>query len=216
MSYEKEVKDLIESKDEIENRLKISMFRYFWQASPLSSRGQDSIPRFFRNIQVFKNLSENELRILSQHFHRRSFKKGETIFEQGDLGVGFYLIFIGSVDIFVTDEYYDESKETHEEAQDQYVITLEKGEYFGELALLQNNSVRSASAMAIENTELLGLFKPDFEELVQSYPVVATKVLQSLSLIVTKRLFSLTNEVKRLKCKLAKYENQYTNTEPTT
>ena len=46
-----------------------------------------------------------------------------------------------------------------------HVINLEKYDYFGELALLQGHGPRNATVTAKQNSELLGIFRPDVEEL---------------------------------------------------
>ena len=70
-SYEEEINQKISEKDELPEKLDISMIKYFWQASPLSRSGTDSIPRFLRKIRVLKNFSDTELHTLSRYLHRR-------------------------------------------------------------------------------------------------------------------------------------------------
>jgi CRP/FNR family transcriptional regulator, cyclic AMP receptor protein len=208
MSYEKDVKEAIESGKELPQKLDIGMIRYFWQASPMTGKKPDSIPRFLRNITVLKNFTDNELRILSKSMHLRTFSDGEEVFRQNDLGVGFYFILNGYVDIIVqsNQKVDDDLKENGNESS--HIITLEKFDYFGELALLQERSLRNAAAISRDHSELLGIFKPDMEELINNHPVIATKLLQSVSLIIANRLFSLTREVKELKHKLKTYERE--------
>lgn len=203
MSYENEIKERIDSHGQLPAKIEISVLKYFWQSNPLVSRKQNTIPRFLRKIGVFQNLSENELRILSKYLHHRKFSPGETIFKQGDLGVGFYLLFSGYTDIIVNPTITGENEK---KGNSRHILTLEKGDYFGELALLQEISVRNASAISRQGCEVLGIFKPDVEELINSYPLIAAKLLQSVSLIVANRLFSLTKEVQELKYKLSALE----------
>ena len=202
MSYEKSEIEKMKRGEHMTPRLDFSTFKYLWQSSPLSLQ-KKSIPKFLREIPIFKNFSDNELRILSKFFHLRSFGVDEKVFIQGDPGVGFYLLYSGEVDIFVTDIAADDKKDDPEL---DYILTLEQGDFFGELGLLQNNSIRSATVNTRVPTELLGIFKPDLEELITHYPNVGSRLLQSLSSIVTQRLFSLTNEIKKLKIKLVNCE----------
>lgn len=196
-SYEKDIQDKIEKGTELPDKLDISLLKYFWQASPLASSRMDTIPKFLRKIDVLKNFSDNELRILSQSFHLRVFTDGEVIFSQKDIGVGLYFIYSGQVDVKVGKE---------EEQDENIVLTLDKHDYFGELALLQEGSVRNATAVSRDTTQLLGIFKPDVEHLIENHPVVATKLLQSISVIIASRLYSVTQELKRVKHKLNQLE----------
>ncbi|MFT6068659.1 MAG: CRP-like cAMP-binding protein [Bacteriovoracaceae bacterium] len=200
MSYEKEITSKIEKNEDLPKKLDISMVKYFWQANPLSSRKGSNLPKFLRRIEVLKNFSDNELRILSKFMHLRTFENKEVVFRQHDLGVGFYLVYSGHVDVIV-----DSDKESDSERSN-YLLSLERRDYFGELALLQENSARNATVIARGNTELVGIFKPDVELLISNYPIVAAKLLQSVSLIIANRLFSVTREVRELKYKLSQAE----------
>ena len=199
MSYEKEISKKIEKNEPLPDKLEISVLRYFWQSNPIMGKKVDSIPKFLRRIEVLKNFTENELRILAKFLHVRKFSPGEKIFNQGELGVGFYFIYSGYTDLLVTET------DTNVESEDNksgHILTLEKYDYFGELALLQQNSTRNATAISRQGCELLGLFKPDVDQLINIYPLIAAKLLQSVSLIVANRLFSLTREVRELKYKI--------------
>jgi len=204
-SYENDIVDKIESRENLPAKVDISMAKYFWQASPLSGSRKDTVPKFLRSIEVLKNFSDNELRLLTKFLHLRSFDNGEVVFEQGDLGVGFYFIFSGHVDVIV-----DDSKNDHLDPKNEsrMVLLLERFDYFGELALLQEHSERNATVVARESCMLLGMFKPDVEELISYYPVVAAKLLQSISIIVANRLHSLTREARQLKYKLCQLEKE--------
>ena len=205
MSYENDIKTKVASGEKLPEKLDFSILKYFWQANPLVS-GSDSetIPRFLRKISVLKNFSDSELRILCNYLHLRKFSAGEKIFKQGDLGVGFYFVYKGYADIIVESPYVENNNTT--ESRLDVVMTLEKYDYFGELALLQDVSTRNASALSREGCELLGILKPDVEELIYSYPLIAAKLLQSVSLIVANRLFSITSELKELRYKLSATE----------
>ena len=206
-SYEKKIKEDIDNKNSMPPKLDFSLLKYFWQAGPLTSGHKATIPKFLRSMEVFKTFTDNELRILSQSLHLRHFQSDEPVFEQGDIGVGFYLIYSGHIDIRVQD---DESLEKIEkDGVSRKVLSLEENDYFGELALLQENNFRTATAIAREQSQLLGLFKPDLEDLINEYPIVATKLLQSISVILANRLFSITSEVRYLKSKLMDLEESY-------
>lgn len=200
MSYESEISKKIEKGEELPKKLDISMIKYFWQANPMFSRNNNNLPKYLRKINVLKNFTDNELRILSQSMHLRNFENKEVIFRQHDLGVGFYFIYSGNVDVVVDSDKSEDSERAN------YLLSLDKYDYFGELALLQENSARNATVVARGATELLGLFKPDIDLLINNHPVVAAKLLQSISLIIANRLFSVTREVQELKYKLSQVE----------
>ena len=203
MSFEKKIDEKINDKEDIPDRVNISVLKYFWQTSPLSGKSERIIPKFLRAKRILKNFSDNELRILTNYLHHRSFAIHEAVFNQGDNGVGLYFIFSGQIDIFV------KGPQVGREGRDStlnYVTTLEKGAIFGELALSREYAIRTSTAVAKEDCELLGFFKPDMEDLIEKHPVVGAKFLQSISVILATRLSTIASEMKALKHKVLKLE----------
>ena len=201
MTYEDMKKN--ESKDPAsfkKDRVNIPILQYFWNASPLSHNRKNSLHNFLRNIKVLAKLSDYELRLLSQFLHQREFEAGENIFHQRDRGFGFYFIYSGAVEIFLEKKNNESLKSEH------HIVNLTPYQYFGELALLDEQDVRNASARAKQNSTLFALFRPDLEELLERYPVVAAKLLQSISLIITKRFIETANQVQILKDKIERLE----------
>lgn len=187
-SYEKKLMGSVESGNTLPDKLEIGVLQYLWQASPLSFAKSDNVPKFLSNIKLLNTFTDNERRIFSKFLHIRKFQKEDVIFKQKDAGYGFYLIFKGSVDILVNDGVKTEK-----------VVTLMRHQYFGEMGLLEDYNVRSAAAVAGEETTLLGIFKPDLEDLLNNYPVVGAKLLREVSIILAKRLSTVIEQLNLLK-----------------
>jgi NADH dehydrogenase len=82
------------------------------------------------------------------------FERGETVFRQGDLGDSMYVVRSGEVEII----------------RDGVGVTrLGAGEYFGELALLQDHG-RSATVRATQPTNVLLIPKREFVQLLAAFP----------------------------------------------
>lgn len=201
MTYESSKVDQSSDTDEFKSdRINTPILQYFWNASPLSRNRKNSLHNFLRSIKVLDKLTDYELRLLSQFLHQREFEANEQIFHQGDRGFGFYFIYTGAIEIYL------EKKSEAAEKKEHHIVNLLQGQYFGELALLDEQDVRNASARAKQNSTLFALFRPDLEELLERYPVVAAKLLQSISLIITKRFIGTANEVQILKDKIKRLE----------
>lgn len=194
---EEKTKSKIDSVEFISDKLDTPIVKYFWQASPLSGSKKASTHKFFRQIQAFEQFSDHEVFLFSKFLHVRKFESNEMIFREGDGGFGFYFIFNGSVNIY-TDEYETNSDEL--KAMN-FVTQLEKCQYFGELALLEPHNRRNASAVSQGVTTLLAVYKPDLEELIERYPVVGAKFLQTIALIVASRLQNIAKQFRTLKDK---------------
>jgi CRP/FNR family cyclic AMP-dependent transcriptional regulator len=190
MSYEKEIKEAGADKVGLTKRMDFSMMKYLWMANPLSGTRKDSIPKFLRNIELLKNFSDNELRILAKYLHNRKFAEGEIVFRAGEIGIGFYFIFSGTIELS-----HDEL--ASEVNADKFLILEEFG-YFGELALLQEGNQRTATALARNKCELVGIFKPDLDNLIVRHPILAAKLIQSISIAIADRLYYLTYEASKM------------------
>ncbi len=200
MSYENEMRDRIGRGENTGERLDIPLLRYMWDSSPLSFLKKESYHDFFKKISVLNSFTDNEIRLFTGFLHRREFMANEMIFKQGDSGYGFYFIFSGSVNIF-------SSPAPSEELGD-FVIKLEKHQYFGEMGLLEEFNRRSATVTAAENTVLLGIFKPDLDRMLQVYPVLGAKFLRETALIMANRMGQITREIVALKKRIKELEQR--------
>jgi CRP-like cAMP-binding protein len=200
MTSERDITDKMLRGEETGDRLDISLLRYLWDASPLSVfSSKENYHGFFKKISVLSTFTDNEVRLFTKFLHRREFQKNEVIFKQGDTGYGLYFIFSGSVKILANEYPTDEN-------QGHLVVKLEKQQYFGEMGLLEEYNRRSATAVAAENTILLGIFKPDLERMLELYPVVGAKFLRETALLMANRMGQLTREIVELKKRVKELE----------
>lgn len=199
-SYETEVKESGIKNNNLSTKIDYGVMKYLWMANPLSKVRRDSIPRFLRNVELLKNFSDNELRILAKFLHSRKFSESDVVFREGEIGIGFYFIFSGLIELSKADYGHDVGEEKF--------LILDEFSYFGEMALLQDGKPRSATAVAKSPCELVGIFKPDLEHLIENHPVIAAKLIQSISLALADRLYFLTEEASKLSRRIRKLERQ--------
>lgn len=127
-------------------------------------------------VPLFATLTARELKRLESLFHERRYGAGEVIFEQGDEGLGVYVIIQGKVRI-----------QLDSRAKENELARLGPGQYFGELALL-DGAPRSATAIAEEPSRLIGFFRPEFLEILESHGAVGTKISLQLARQTGQRL----------------------------
>ncbi len=146
-------------------------------------KGKSTIATLLIQVPIFRGLSKSQLREFARIAHVRRYDTGEVVFWKGEPGVGMYIIQKGRVSVFVGEN----------PAQPDYVLaTLQNGDFFGELALL-DDSPRSASVAATEPTKLIGIFRPDLFSLFERRPKLGVLVLTKLAQMVGERL-KHTNE----------------------
>ncbi len=123
-----------------------------------------------QSVPFFSNLKSDEVGELVGRLVLRRFGVGQVIFHRGDPGGLLYIISHGKVKI------------THStpDGQEALLAILGNGDFFGELALL-DDSPRSATAEALEPTETLTLHRTDFRRFLASNPDFAMHVLQSMA-----------------------------------
>jgi len=136
-----------------------------------------------RNVPLFADLSDKDLESVSKLAATRTYPKNTIIISEGDDSDSLYAVLSGKVKVYLSD---DEGREI-------IINILSDGEYFGELALL-DDSPRSASVMTLEETKLAVISKSAFEESLAKNPPMALHIIRELS----SRLRSLTRNVKSL------------------
>lgn len=135
------------------------------------------------SMPPFKHLNSKYLQLLLKLFHDRFYSAEEYVFYQGDPGIGLYIIREG--EILITQTYDGGNK--YELAK------FGRSDFFGELALLDHET-RSASSMAIKDSHLAVIFKPDLDEFIEKYPKVGIKILRGISEIVATRLRNVNRD----------------------
>jgi CRP/FNR family cyclic AMP-dependent transcriptional regulator len=122
-----------------------------------------------KSVQLFADLEEAELERFSRVAVPRSFPAGTRVFHEGDPSDVCYIVREGS--FRVTREHSDGRAIT--------LATMGPGEVFGELAMLDGD-VRSASAEAITDGELLALPAKDVRALLARHPEISVKLVSAL------------------------------------
>jgi hypothetical protein len=97
------------------------------------------------------------------------FAAGEYIFREGDLGTEMYIIHEGKVEIL-----------NRLGEEDRVLAVLEKGDFFGEMSVLEDLP-RAASARALTDTRLLQINGSTFDQMLQSNPEIAVRMMRKLS-----------------------------------
>lgn len=121
-------------------------------------------------VPFFANLPDEHATELAKSLVPRRFAPGQVIFHLGDPGGLLYLISRGKVKI----------SHTTTEGQEVVLAILGPGDFFGELALL-DDAPRSATAVALEATETWTLHREEFMHYLTDNPDFALHVLKTLA-----------------------------------
>ncbi|WP_164021037.1 Crp/Fnr family transcriptional regulator [Pyxidicoccus trucidator] len=132
-----------------------------------------SYSQLLAQVSMFEQLEGEDLEQLSALLRTRRYAKGEVIFHQGDVGRALYVIRKGEVAIRLSSP----------DGKEVILALLDRGDFFGELALLDGEP-RSTDAVAREETDLLSIQREDFHAFLNARPKVALGLLANLSRLV--------------------------------
>ncbi len=119
-------------------------------------------------VKLFEGLRPKQIKTLAKWTTRRHFEQDKAIVTQGQMGLGLYCIESGKVRVTLqTPKGPGELR------------TMGPGEFFGELALLDNKP-RSATVTAIEPTTTLVLDKAQFLAELRTYPEIGLALIPVL------------------------------------
>jgi CRP/FNR family cyclic AMP-dependent transcriptional regulator len=121
-----------------------------------------------QRVPLFADLSADELRQIALLFKERDFEAGETIIQEGTGGAAFYVIEAGEATVSIQGTPHS---------------TLSAGDYFGEIALLDEGP-RMATVSAATRLDCWGLTYWDFRPLVEANGVIGWKLLQRMAMML--------------------------------
>jgi CRP/FNR family transcriptional regulator len=138
---------------------------------------------YLKNINLFRGMSEDQMRMVEQRTVMREFRRKEVLYLPGDAGDRIYLLKRGVVKISTLD---DEGREI-------ILALLRMGEVFGEEAALED-APRDHMAEAYEDALVCIVTKQDFLEMLRTHPTLTFKVTKLIGF----RLKTLRNRVENL------------------
>jgi ATP-binding cassette subfamily B protein len=135
------------------------LYRRLWEQSQLPLHDPRTRTGPLHEVPYFRNLDAVLLSALAERFTREELAPDQTIFRAGDRADSFYVIERGQVDVLIAGPAGEERR----------VGTLRDGEYFGEIALLEDVP-RTATVRARTQTSVLAIDRSQFMALLESAP----------------------------------------------
>jgi len=126
---------------------------------------------YLKKIEIFSDLSVNELAAVAAVTEEAFFEHGATVFEEGDQGDTLFLIVEGEVAVV---------KGCRSDRQIE-LDSIGSGDYFGEMALFGDER-RSATIRVKKTSRFLMLHKQELQEIVREFPQIALHVCRVLSM----------------------------------
>ncbi len=143
-------------------------------------------PSFLASIKMFELLNEDDRVALAAVVDELKVPVGHTLFQAGDPGDSLFIVQSGQIELFIKDTA----------GQKIVLTTAEAGDMFGELAMLDTGP-RTATALALEESEVLVLDRGDLILLFGRKPEAALHMLAALSGLTRKADELLRTRVSR-------------------
>ncbi len=143
-------------------------------------------PSAIEDVEFFKLLGDEDRLALAEVVDLIKLGNGETLFRAGDPGEGLFLMRSGEVELSVRDN-----------AGQKIILDITKaGDFFGEIALLDAGA-RTASAVALTDSELIELDRDDLLLLFRKKPDAALSMLAAMGRMTRKADELLRTRVSR-------------------
>src|SRR5512137_2541714 len=140
-------------------------------------------PEELKHIAVLQGMDNDALTRLAVALEEKEYGDGQTVFAEGDAGDSMYFIVKGCIRV--------EKRAQAAGAVHKTLAVLEAGDYFGEMALLDQKP-RSASAVAAGGTRILRLSKAVFDQMQATSGVAGMSVLFAMIRTSSERIRRLS------------------------
>jgi CRP/FNR family cyclic AMP-dependent transcriptional regulator len=133
-----------------------------------------SSPRHNRRAvewQLLSDVPAEDVRQVLQIARRRTFARGEVVFHRGDPADSLQLVVKGRFAVRITTPLGDSA----------LIAVHGPGDAFGELALVSEHAVRSATVSALEAAETRSVYRDDFARLQRTHPSVNAVLVRLLA-----------------------------------
>ncbi len=142
-----------------------------------------NVEQALKSCMMFHALEEKDLGKIEQLAMTRKFKRGETVFNQGEKSEGFYVVQSGAVKVY----------KLSADGKEQVLHIVEPGENYAEASLF-GEAVYPAYSEALKDSTLLLIPKNDFLKALKENPEFSMRMLASLTTWL-KRMANLVEEV---------------------
>jgi CRP/FNR family cyclic AMP-dependent transcriptional regulator len=136
-----------------------------------------------KKLYIFSELAPQEAEKLTEHSSTRTYPANTILISEGDSTDSLYVVLEGEVKVFASDQH----------GKEVILNMLGPGEYFGELALLDDKP-RSASVKTMVPTKVMVITKNDFKNCLASDPDMSYRLIK----VLINQVRGLTSSVKSL------------------
>lgn len=142
---------------------------------------------FFKTVPLFHRLGSRQLARLILAMQKRTYRTGEVLFTEGQIGKAVFVVRSGKVEI----------TRKLSNGKTRKLAQVETGQMFGEMALLEHMP-REATATTVEDSEIYLLYTSTLEALIQKRPTLGVVLMQNMAVLLSSHLRRANRELDNL------------------
>lgn len=152
---------------------------------------------FVKQIRIFSDLSKDQVERLLKIVTRKTFKEGEAVIKEGEMGDTMYILLDGTVEISKS-LTMKVGRHAFEQMEKSF-IRLEGKHHacFGEMGMLQQDE-RSATIVAITDVVVFEVTREDFERYCADDSLAGYQIIRQIAQVVSERLRTENKNVLKL------------------
>jgi CRP/FNR family transcriptional regulator/CRP/FNR family cyclic AMP-dependent transcriptional regulator len=131
---------------------------------------EERVVRLLKKVPLFAKLNDPDIAQIADQCIRRECPKEQVILVEEEVGQTLFILLKGTVKV----------TRTSDEGREVIITILKSGDFFGELSLIDGKG-RSATVVAMEDSELLTLRRAEFLAMLERYPVIAVEMMRVMA-----------------------------------
>lgn len=139
---------------------------------------------FLKEVELFKELTSEELEQLCKYIENENYLKGEGLFNQNTPREKLFIIYSGKIDLYKLPTFGNEK----------LITSFRKYDFLSEGALMDDYP-HSTTARSAEDSQVLVISRNNFQELMKVNSHLVVKILSRVSRVIARRMRQTTNQV---------------------
>jgi len=153
---------------------------------------------FLSKFPLFEGLRPAKLKLLMTIMTEVDFQSGDFIIRDGDRGDEMFILLAGDVEIIKSMTLKIDNLPGEEKNKSLFHLSSKFHACFGEMALVEENSERSASVRAVIPCKVAIIKRDQFAELATQDPEIGHHVFRNMARIISDRLKKANKDILKL------------------
>ena len=152
-----------------------------------------------KEFNIFNGLENNEVELFTKSMVSKSYKKGDLIMKEGELGDSIMFLLSGEINITKALTLSINKIDNHDNREKEFIrCKASDNIIIGEISLFSRKKIRTATVKAISDSNVAFLNNTNLFEICDKNNKVGYRILKNITDIITERLISTNHQVLKL------------------